>query len=134
MPHRHTTHNKQTLVWARKGAEDGDALAQFNYAAMCAIGQGVGKDSLKVAKWFEKAAEQGHADAQFNLAKMYARGEGVPRNDELAYFWVLLAREKLRAMTHVHDEPVSRLSADQRAAIQLKAGNWQPKTPVTPTA
>ena len=53
--------------WYRRGAEQGDADAQFNLGVMYAEGEGVARDDAEARRWYRKAAEQGHADAQHNL-------------------------------------------------------------------
>ncbi|MGC2340888.1 MAG: tetratricopeptide repeat protein, partial [Methyloceanibacter sp.] len=52
----------------RKGADLGDANAQFSLGTFALEGRGVKKDATAAADLFEKAAKSGHAMAQYNLA------------------------------------------------------------------
>ena len=64
----------------KKGAEQGDAGAQYNLGYMYENADGVERDFVIAAEWYEKAAGQGHAKAQNNLAFLYRKGYGVPKN------------------------------------------------------
>jgi TPR repeat protein len=75
------------LQLLRPLADQGNALAQFNLAAMYAHGHGVPENLAEAAKWFRKAAEQGDALAQNNLGFMYAEGKGVPKNFAESVTW-----------------------------------------------
>ena len=44
-------------------AEQGDAVAQFEFGAMYGKGEGVRQDSAQAVTWYRKAAVQGHAEA-----------------------------------------------------------------------
>ena len=57
-----------------KGAEQGDAAAQFSLGSKYAGGEGVPEDDAEAIKWYAQAAEQGHAAAQFTLGSMYDSG------------------------------------------------------------
>ena len=72
------------LVWFRKAADQGQAIAQLILGAMYAEGEGVPKDDQQALYWYRKAADQGQAEAQFNLGLMYANGQGVPKDDQQA--------------------------------------------------
>jgi TPR repeat protein len=50
-------------VWSLevgKAAARGHAEAQFEYARMCAMGEGANRDRSKAKEWFSKSAEQGY--------------------------------------------------------------------------
>ena len=55
------------VKWWRLAAEQGDAKAQWNLAAMYATGQGVARDMSKAMHWCKLAADQGNPDAQRQL-------------------------------------------------------------------
>jgi len=54
-------------VWLRKGADAGNALAQYALGKLYRDGDGVTKDKEKAAEWFGKAADQGHKEAKMDL-------------------------------------------------------------------
>ena len=68
----------QALVWYRKAAEQGNAIAQYTSAAY-AQGRGVPQDYAQAVSWYRKAAEQGDADAQVALGPMYPRAAACRR-------------------------------------------------------
>ena len=70
--------------WYRKSAEQGVAVAQFNYALRCLHGDGVERDDAEAVLWLSKAAEQGHTEATGQLATCYRFARGVKRNTVLA--------------------------------------------------
>jgi len=67
----------EAAKWYRKGAEQGDAAAQFSLGSMYNEGKGVSQDYSEAIKWYRKAAEQGNAAAQFSLGSMYETGQGI---------------------------------------------------------
>ena len=46
-------------LWFRHAAEQGDAAAQFQLAAMYCIGAGVVRNLAEAVKWYRRSAEQG---------------------------------------------------------------------------
>jgi len=70
----------EAVRWYRKAANQGDAIAQYNYGAMYDNGEGVAQDYTEAAQWYRKAADQDHANAQCNLGLMYSKGEGVAQD------------------------------------------------------
>jgi len=58
------------VVWYRKAAEQGLALAQNNLGSMYANGIGIAKDEVQAVAWYRKAAEQGYAPAQEALKQL----------------------------------------------------------------
>ena len=75
----------------RRGAEQGDAHAQFRLGRIYRKGVGVPQNDAEAVKWFRLAAEQGHPYAQQALGTMYLYGQGVPKNDAEAEKWLRLA-------------------------------------------
>ena len=88
--------NSQAKIFedTKKGAEQGDAVAQFNLGVMYANGEGVPEDDVEAVRWYRMAAEQGLAMAQSNLGAVYANGEGVPEDDAEAVRWYRKAAEQ----------------------------------------
>ncbi len=75
-------------------AEQGDAVAQFEFGAMYGKGEGVRQDPAQAVTWYRKAAVQGHANAQYNLGSVYELGLGMTQNDYEAAKWFRLAAEQ----------------------------------------
>ena len=62
--------NKEAVKWLRKGAEQGNAAAQYCLGQCYYRGKGVRKNYDEAIKWFRMAAEQGYNDAQTRLNDM----------------------------------------------------------------
>jgi hypothetical protein len=72
-------------------AEQGDAHAQANLAALYERGEGVARDYALAMVWYKKSADQGYVDGESGLAELYANAKGVPRNYGQAYYWYMAA-------------------------------------------
>ena len=79
---------------ARKGAERGQPLAQFNLGLMYYKGRGVRQDYKEAVKWWRLAAEKGFGEALNNLGMMYGNGDGVPEDYVEAHKWFDLAASR----------------------------------------
>jgi hypothetical protein len=84
----------QVLEAYRKGAEQGDADAEFNLGLLYFRGHGVAQDYAQAAAWYRKAAEQGWADAEAALGAMYYLGQGVPQDYADAALWFRKAADR----------------------------------------
>src|SRR6478672_7170655 len=62
----------------RKGADLGDANAQFSLGTFALEGRGVKKDATAAADLFEKAAKSVYAWPQYTLPLFYLDGKGRP--------------------------------------------------------
>ena len=102
------------FAWFRKGADQGNAQAQYNLGAMYAKGQGVPQDFVQAFDWFGKAADQGNAGAQATLGWMYANGQGVAQDDTQALMWSILA------LARAEDDATRDLAANIRDALAAK--------------
>ena len=60
------------MLWYRRAADQGHALAQYNLGLRYAKGEGVIKDNKEAVKWYRKAAYQGYALSQYHLGHAYA--------------------------------------------------------------
>lgn len=56
---RATASPAAAALWFRHAAEQGDAAAQFQLAAMYCIGAGVVRNLAEAVKWYRRSAEQG---------------------------------------------------------------------------
>ena len=79
------------LRWFQKGADQGNAIAQFYIGWMYRDGLGVKQDYAQALSWFQKAAAQGNAPAQDYIGKMYYDGMGVKQDYAAAMEWSLKA-------------------------------------------
>lgn len=77
----------ETFEQAKKAAEQGDAIAQYNLGLHYVDGRGVAKSDAEAVKWYRKAADQGNADGQFELGYMYESGKGVAKDEAQAAKW-----------------------------------------------
>jgi hypothetical protein len=131
--HRHNaeaTKIAEELRVARIGAEQGNAVAEYNLARLYYAGRGVPQSYAEAFRWYSKAADQGHPKAEFAVGAMYAAGRGAQQNDAEAFVWVRKAAEQGepraqdelgmmyyygRGVQHDHDEAMRwfRRSADQ---------------------
>jgi TPR repeat protein len=85
---------EQALHWYRVAAEQGDASAANNVAAMIENSIGVAKDMAEAVKWYRRAAEQGLATAQFNLAICLLYGSGTKQDVGEAVEWLRKASDQ----------------------------------------
>jgi len=86
--------NEDAVIWYRKAAEKGNAIAQNNLGTLYFSGLGVPKDDTQAAVWYRKAADQGVAGAQSILGFMFENGRGVPKDDVQAVAWYRKAAEQ----------------------------------------
>ena len=101
-----------------KGANAGDANAQYDLGMMYADGISVPQDDAEAVKWFRLAGE---TDAQYNLGVMYANGEGVPKDAVEAYAWLsVAAAQGLKDAAKTRDAAKEKLTPEQ-----LKKGQRQ---------
>lgn len=85
-------------------AQQGNAAAQLNVAALYEKGSGVAQDGVEAARWYREAAKQGDLDAQLKIAALYEEGTGVSKDLDAARRWYqatmsnpLVTREALAA-------------------------------------
>jgi len=78
----------------RRGAESGEAEAQFKLGVLYAYGRGTARDEAEAAEWLRKAASQNHLTAQTRLGLMLARGAGVRKNEAEAAEWLRKAADR----------------------------------------
>lgn len=84
----------EAFRWFEKGAEKGDADAQYRIGIFYANGIGTQKDKKKAFYWLSQSAEQEMNDAQYEVALMYDEGEGVTANRFEALNWYRKAAEQ----------------------------------------
>ncbi|APD11096.1 hypothetical protein UC34_00930 [Pandoraea vervacti] len=81
----------------RRAAEQGNRLAQFDYAMMLLNGEGADADPDGAVHWLERAASAGMTQAQYVYAKMFDDGYVVGKSIPQANLWY----EKAARQGHV---------------------------------
>lgn len=84
----------KAMASLRKGAELGDAEAQWYLGLRYESGSGVQQSHEEAVKCFAEAARQGHESAQISLGECYFSGEGVPIDPTMAVAWLSRAVEQ----------------------------------------
>jgi S1-C subfamily serine protease len=116
---------KIAIEWFRRSAVQGLAESQFSLAFKL-----FKTSKSESISWFQKSAAQGYAIAQYYLGLLYSKGDGVPRNEEMAYFWLLLASSSgNRSAISAREVVEEKLSNQQRAMVQANARKWKPGNP-----
>ena len=116
---------------ARKGAERGQPLAQFNFGLMYYKGRAVRQDYTEAVKWWRLSAEKGFAEALNNLGMMYGNGDGVAKDDVEALKWFDLAAwrhppgRKRSKSGRDRDFLAGKMSAAQIAEAARLAREWR---------
>jgi hypothetical protein len=75
-------------------ANEGDAIAEFEYGNMLFEGKEVDRDITEAVRWFESAADKSVTDAQHKLGVLYAIGVGVEKDYSKAYEYTLAAAKQ----------------------------------------
>ena len=123
----------QAVVWYRKAADQGNAVAQNNLGFMYDQGLGVARDYAQAVVWYRKAADQGDAAAQNNLRRMYDHGHGVPQDYAQAHMWYNLAASHAEDVAtremavKNRDRVAAKMTPTQIAEAQRMASEWKPK-------
>jgi TPR repeat protein len=123
------------VMWYRKAADQGDAVAQSNLGFMYEKGRGVPQDYAAAVMWYRRGTDQGDAAAQNNLGIMYANGQGVPQDYVQAYKWSNLAVARFSASETEYreravknrDRIAAKMTPAQIAEAQRLAREWKAK-------
>ena len=82
----------QAMLWYRKAADAGYAMAQFAIGNMYELGDcGLTQDMNQALYWYRKSAEQGFASAQYSMAVHYINNE---KNYAEGAIWLRKAAEQ----------------------------------------
>ncbi len=96
---------EEAAGWFRKSAEQGNPVAQFNYAVCLDTGQGVGRNRREALRWYLKAAEQGVQEAVVSTA---ATAEALGEYELALQYYEILAQRGLpnsmRKVAAFHEE------------------------------
>lgn len=71
----------------KEQAENGDKVAQYQYARSLTKRLSKEADYQKAFTWLKKSAEQGYAPAQCSLGYSYWAGQGITKDYEQAVYW-----------------------------------------------
>lgn len=84
---------QQGAEWLRRAADQGDRLAQRDYADCCLQGRGTPASPQEAIRYYRMAASQQYPDdvSARMLGHCYARGEGVAPSWEQAAHWYSMA-------------------------------------------
>lgn len=113
----------KAMASLRKGAELGDAEAQWYLGRRYKSGSGVQQSHEEAVRCFAEAARQGHESAQISLGNCYFSGEGVPMDPTMAVAWYQRAVEQGSASA-AHDlaqryENGNGVARDEARAMEL---------------
>ena len=138
-------YDKALPIWEEL-SKHGDCDADWQLGLATFMGYGVPMDSKKALIYWNSAAARDQPRADIALADVYFRNPntwivcsaecgGLLPDPVVAYRWYLVAERNARikwdkdylarAMPHVRDV----LTADQRAAAEKDAAQWQPALP-----
>ena len=79
--------------WYRAAADQDYPQAENRLGVIYSRGHGVNPDKAEALRWYRKAAKHLLPEACFNVAISYYNGDGTPENFDLAYAWMLIARD-----------------------------------------
>lgn len=81
----------QKYFYAKRAADRGNALAQFDLAMMYLKGDNVQQNKKLAFKYFHKAARNNIVEAKFQMGLNFSEGRGVRQQNQLARYWFKLA-------------------------------------------
>jgi TPR repeat protein len=82
------------MIWFRKAAEKGNAVAQNNIGWLYQNGWGVSRDYAQAINWYRRAANQGYDLAEVNIGWLYEQGLGADRDYAEAMVWYRKAADQ----------------------------------------
>ncbi len=122
----------------RERAAKGDPEAQFNLAKNYEAGRGgLKRDYVEAERWYRRSAEQGDPFAQASLGLLFRFGKGVTQDYVEAYKWFYLAATRTtgsdqESILELRNSTRTHLTAEQIAAAERWARDWQPKPVKSP--
>lgn len=121
--------------WTLRAAANGDVRAMHNLALDYYQGVGGPQNAVIAAQYFQRAAELGLRDSQYNLARFLESGIGLKQDLSAAYRWYLIAARGGDTEAQARATALKgRLSADQQAQAQARAGAFQPDPASAPAS
>lgn len=98
--------NSDAMMWYRKAAEQGQALARYNLGVLFTKGVGLTADhDPKLYQeagidYIEQSAKQGYPEAQYSVGMFWLKGMGHPASPAEAYKWF----SKAAAQNHAQSQ------------------------------
>ena len=86
--------NSDALLWVRRSADQGFALAEYVMGVMLEQGRAIPVDVKGAVDWYTRAANQGLASAQGSLGDLYYHGTKVERDCASAMKWLQAAADQ----------------------------------------
>ena len=117
--------------WLSRAAEQGLAVAQYDYAVMLLQGFGLTKDEPKIGVLMKAAAEKGIPGAQNRMAYIFREGVETEKNPVEAAKWRLIARTN-GFKDATLDEMVAKLPKADRQKAEAEASAWADRIQVEP--
>lgn len=84
----------EALIWLKKAADNGLAMAKNTLGNWYFYGQCVEEDKAEAVKLYRYAAERGFAESQLYLGYCYAKGLGVKTDHKEAFKWYMMAADQ----------------------------------------
>ncbi len=106
----------------RELADQGDAKAQFQLAALYYQGLGTEQDDEAAIDWYQRAARQGNAEAQYSLGNMFLMGKAVEQSDVKAAYWYEKASAQGHDAAGQNLANLARLSKSSQSEGELLSG------------
>jgi TPR repeat protein len=129
----------QAFHWYELAARQGNPTAMNGVGLSYVKGWGVAKDEATGFTWIEVAAKAGQPNAMHTLGTLYWTGIGTAVDPRAACLWLRLAtryypaaEERLPAAKRLLADISTRLSDDDRQAIEQEAAAWKPSPPRVP--
>ena len=85
---------KESVMWAEKAVEQGNAYGYWNLALAYYHGRGVEEDIDKAIELYKKGAEAGSAECRYNLGCEYLEGENLKKNNRKGFELVKASAEQ----------------------------------------
>jgi TPR repeat protein len=119
----------QAAAWYRKGAEQGDARAQFNLGLMYRYGPGYSPGLEEWAMAFNPAPGHTGATARSSPAAKYSPGSGIPKDYVEAHKWMSLAAARAtgdsqKRFENERDSLARVMTPEQIAEAERRAREW----------
>ena len=113
-----------------RGAQAGDAKAQFNLAQAYFEGTGIPRDFAKGLDWLRKSASAGYAGAEVTLGYLYQNGAQVPKDPHEAARWYRkAARQSGKDPKHAQNAQSNLAVMAAQGLIAVNEADWRASEP-----
>ena len=123
-------------AFLRIASSYGHPGAQFEFAVMNIVGEGVKKNPQQGLKWLTAAARKRHTEAQAYLGDLYWQGRFVKQSETRGLMWYILANQTARPEEHSRiinrfNEMESIVDAETKLEAEARARVWNEQYPAT---